>query len=85
MIILTGKEFRANQAKYLGVAKTGEDVIIKSRTGSFRIVPISEQDAIVPEQKIISALTASLQEVKEAIQEKRHLTNVKDLINELGD
>ncbi|MGP1435410.1 MAG: prevent-host-death family protein [Phocaeicola sp.] len=85
MIILTGKEFRAHQAKYFGVAKTGEDVIIKSRSGSFRIVPISEQDAIIPEQKIISALTASLQEVKEAIQEKRHLINVKELINELGD
>jgi antitoxin (DNA-binding transcriptional repressor) of toxin-antitoxin stability system len=85
MIILTGKEFRSNQAKYFSVAKTGEDVIIKSRAGSFRIVPVSEQDAVVPEQRIISALTASLKEVKEAIQEKRHLTNVKDLINELDD
>lgn len=40
MMILTGREFRANQGKYFGAAKNGEDVIVRSRIGSFRIVPL---------------------------------------------
>ena len=44
MIILTGREFRANQAKYVGVAQSGEDVVVKSRAGSIRIVPNTTDD-----------------------------------------
>jgi len=47
MTVLTGREFRDNMAKYLRVAQGGEDVIIKSRAGTFRIVPITEDDIII--------------------------------------
>ena len=46
MIIVTGREFRANQAKYFDFANQGEDVIIKSRRGSFRIIPVTNEDVV---------------------------------------
>ena len=47
MVVLTGREFRANQSKYFGVALGGEDVVVKSRIGSFRIVPIADSDIVI--------------------------------------
>lgn len=44
MLVLTGKEFRENPYKYFGYARSGEDVVVKSGLGSFRIVPIIKED-----------------------------------------
>ena len=51
MIIVTGREFRANQAKYFDFANQGEDVIIKSRRGSFRIIPVTNEDVVYNDSK----------------------------------
>ena len=46
-MIVTGREFRANQSRYIGIAHSGEDVILKSRAGSVRLIPVdtAEQGA----------------------------------------
>lgn len=44
MIILTEKEFKANQRKYFGAANKGEEVIVNSNIGSFRLVPILDKE-----------------------------------------
>jgi len=44
MVVVTGRDFRANTAKYVDVAYRGEDVVVKSRAGSFRILPIREDE-----------------------------------------
>lgn len=36
MVVVTSKDFRANQSKYIGYAHSGEDVILKSRVGSLK-------------------------------------------------
>ena len=38
--------------KYFDAAKQGEDVIIKSRTGSFRIVPVKEDDIVISKDEL---------------------------------
>lgn len=43
MIVLTEKEFKANQRKYFGAAYKGEEVIVNSNIGSFRLVPILDK------------------------------------------
>lgn len=33
-MIVTGRDFRANQSRYIGYAHNGEDVILKSRAAA---------------------------------------------------
>ena len=45
-MIVTARDFRANQTKYIGIAHSGEDVILKSRAGSVRLMPVDTVGAI---------------------------------------
>ncbi len=53
MLVISMREFRANQGKYLRLAKKGEDVILKSREeGSFILTPAEEKEfSLSPETK----------------------------------
>ena len=43
-MIVTGRDFRANQSKYIGYAHSGEDVILKSRAGNVRLIPVDKSE-----------------------------------------
>ena len=83
MVIVTGRDFRANTAKYVDVALRGEDVVVKSRAGSFRIVPITEDDVVVNKRDLAAELRGALVEAKDSIEGKRKLNTLDHLINEL--
>ena len=55
--------------KYFDAAKQGEDVIIKSRTGSFRIVPVKEDDIVISKDELSESLYKALVEAKERAKE----------------
>ena len=44
MTVITGRQFRANQSKYIRMAHNGERVILSSRAGYAELIPISEED-----------------------------------------
>ena len=47
MVVVSSREFRANQRKYFDLARVN-DVVITSRShGSYRLVPIAEGDALI--------------------------------------
>ena len=54
MEIITAREFRANQSAILKKAKNGESVLLSSRVGMFKIIPISSNDSIT--EKIVKGL-----------------------------
>lgn len=83
MMVLTGREFRANQSKYFNAAKDGEDVVIKSRAGSFRIVPITDDDIVVGKDELAESLYRSLLEVKNAREGKGKLLSWEEMMHEL--
>ena len=85
MVIVTGRDFRANTAKYVDVSYSGEDVVVKSRAGSFRIVPIREDDIVINKRELLAELRDALMEAKESIEGKRKLNTLDNLINELRD
>ena len=85
MVVVTGRDFRANTAKYVNVAYRGEDVVVKSRVGSFRIVPITEDDIVVNKRDLAAELRGAMIEAKESIEGKRRLNTLDHLINELRD
>lgn len=75
MQIITAREFRSNQTKYLTDANNGDSIILTSRQGSFRIVPISRQDTIVDQD-----LWTAMQDVKAHMEGKKQLANAKDIV-----
>ncbi|MDE5849141.1 MAG: type II toxin-antitoxin system prevent-host-death family antitoxin [Muribaculaceae bacterium] len=46
MQVVSAREFRANQGKFLNAAKRGQSVLLTSRYGSFKITPVSEEDTL---------------------------------------
>ena len=47
MVVVSSREFRANQRKYFDLARTN-DVVITSRShGSFGLVPVMEDDTLI--------------------------------------
>lgn len=83
MVVVSTRDFRTNQTKYLNLAKAGEHVVLKSRAGSFRIFPDDGSDAIDAPRDLMKELKNALTEVKEAIAGKRVLQSADSLLDEL--
>ncbi len=61
MVVVSTRDFRNNQTKYLNLAKSGEHVILKSRLGSFRIFPEhGKEDASSLKTDAVKELVRSL-------------------------
>jgi len=66
MLVISSREFRANQGKYLGLAAEGTDVLLKSREkGSFKIVPVSDDDTLMSKEEYFAMLDRGLQNIRE--------------------
>ena len=85
MIVVTGRDYRANLAKYYGLAQKGEDVVAKARYGSWKVVPITEDDVVVNKRDLPQELRNALMEVKESMEGKKKLMTWEELVNELDD
>lgn len=84
MTIVSARDFRANQGKYFSMVNSGEHVILKSREGNFRLVPVYSSDSISDEtQEITADLRGALRELKEVIAGKKKLNTLDSLIDEL--
>lgn len=84
MTIVSARDFRANQGKYFSMVNSGEHVILKSREGNFRLVPMTSSDSISDDsQKIAAELRGALRELKEVIAGKKQLNTLDSLIDEL--
>lgn len=46
MQVVSAREFRANQGKFLTAAKSGQSVLLTSRYGTFKITPVTEEDSL---------------------------------------
>lgn len=66
MLVISTREFREKQGKYLEKAKQGESIILKSRgIGSFKLVPITEDDTLMSKEDFFNKLDKSIQQAKE--------------------
>ena len=75
MQVVSAREFRANQTRILSAARSGQTVMLTSRVGNFKIVPITSEDAIVERD-----VRASLEEVKAHMEGKVDLPNARDIV-----
>ena len=83
MVVVSTRDFRTNQTKYLNMVKAGEHVVLKSRAGSFRISPEEGNSPKEAPRDLIEELKNALTEVKEAIDGKRILLSAESLADEL--
>ena len=61
------------------MVNSGEHVILKSREGSFRLLPVTSADS----QNVAEELKGALRELKDVIAGKKHLNTLDKLIDEL--
>lgn len=59
MQVVTAREFRSSQGKYLNAAKRGESLTLRSRFGDFSISPMCSN-----ENTVKSDLKSSFREIK---------------------
>ena len=83
MVVVSTRDFRTNQTKYLNLAKAGEYVVLKSRVGSFRILPDDGSNTIDAPRDLMKELRNALTEVKEAMTGKRKLQSAESLLDKL--
>lgn len=66
MLVISTREFRDKQGKYLSLAKKGEDVVVKSReNGSFKLVPITEDDTLMSKDDFFAKIDRAKASIKE--------------------
>ena len=66
MLVISTSQFREKQNQYLIMVANGEDVVLKSRKeGSFKIVPVTNDDTVMNKEAFFAKIDRSLQEVKE--------------------
>ena len=67
MTIVSTTDFRANQTKYLGMVDRGEHVILKSRRGSYRLLPVEEEDE-EPKRDVTAEICQAMKDWKEYLE-----------------
>lgn len=75
MQVVSAREFRANQSRILTAARNGQSVMLTSRVGNFRIVPIESEDVIIERH-----LKTALEEVKARREGRITLSNARDVV-----
>ncbi|MDE6396191.1 MAG: type II toxin-antitoxin system prevent-host-death family antitoxin [Muribaculaceae bacterium] len=77
MNVISAREFRANQGKFLNAARNGDSLLLTSRYGVFKIVPVTEEDTLT------TRICKGLEEVKQIREGKIKGLTLEDVLNEL--
>lgn len=75
MEVVSAREFRSNQGKFLLAAREGQSVLLTSRYGYFKISPVTNEDMIIEKE-----LRSSVAEVKEHLKGKVKLSKARDIV-----
>ena len=74
MEVVTAREFRSNQSKFLIAAREGKSVLLTSRYGNFKITPATSEDMIIERD-----LREAVNQVKDHIEGHIELPNARDI------
>ena len=77
MEVVSTRDFRINQTAVLSKAIKGESVVLKSRMGMFKIVPMTEADFLV------SRISQGMKEVELIESGQLPAKSARDFLNEL--
>lgn len=65
MVVVSSREFRANQKKYFDLAQSNL-VVIKSRNhGSYKLIPVEDSDFIINETELLAKINRGIAEYEQ--------------------
>jgi hypothetical protein len=88
MTIVSTTDFRANQTKYLGMVDRGEHVILKSRRGSYRLLPVEdEEEEEEPKRDVTAEVCQAMKDWKEYLETGKsdNFVSWEEMMDELRD
>ncbi|MBR5035129.1 MAG: prevent-host-death protein [Bacteroidales bacterium] len=62
MVVVSSREFRANQRKYFDLARTNDVVITSRAFGNYRLVPLKEEDMLIDETKLDAKIRQGIED-----------------------
>ena len=85
MTIVSTRDFRANQTKFLDMALRGEHVVLKSRRGSVRLMPIEEEEE--PKRDVTAEICQGMKDWKEYLEtgQSDKLVTWEEMMDELRE
>lgn len=88
MTIVTTRDFRANQTKFLDMALRGEQVVLKSRRGSVRLTPVEDEDEEEePKRDVTAEICQAMKDWKEYLETGKSdkFVTWEEMMDELRD
>ena len=88
MTIVSTRDFRANQTKFLDMALRGEHVVLKSRRGSVRLMPVEdEEEEEGPKRDVTAEICQAMKDWKEYLDTGKSdkFVSWEEMMNELRD
>ena len=65
MVVVSSREFRANQKKYFDLAQSNL-VVIKSRNhGSYKLIPVEDSDFVMNETELLAKINRGIAEYEQ--------------------
>ena len=84
MVVISSRDFRANQRKYLNLALTNDVVITSRSLGSFRIVPVTEKDLLIESSTLDAKIKRGIEQYEKGFAHKiKNGESVKVFLREL--
>ena len=77
MQVVSAREFRSNQGKYLNAAVNGQSLLLTSRYGNFKITPVTDDDTLT------TRIYRGLEEVKKIENGEIVPQTLQELLDEL--
>jgi len=80
MLVISSREFRANQKNYLDKADEGAEILIhRGKHRSYKLVPVAEDDTLMSKEEFFAKIDLSLQQIADgkytALETKEDLKN----------
>ena len=88
MTIVTTRDFRANQTKFLDMALRGEHVVLKSRRGSVRLTPVEDEaEEEEPKRDVTAEICQAMKDWKEYLETGKSdkFVTWEEMMDELRD
>jgi antitoxin (DNA-binding transcriptional repressor) of toxin-antitoxin stability system len=65
MLVISTREFREKQGLYLHRVRNGENIVLRSReNGSFRLVPVAEDDTLMSREDLDAVIERGLEDIE---------------------
>ncbi len=86
MTIVSTRDFRANQTKYFEMVDRGEQVVLRSRRGHYRLTPVSTEESQMPGRDVTAEICQGMKDFRDYLDgDKSKMLTWEEMMDELRD